>query len=388
MSKQYKCMDCGKLFTFNYSGLSKEFNKSDSEEEFQKKLREYNQKLGDVSNYIKTINICSNCLGPLKTSNDFVMNKQKDENNKVQETCKKYISNLKEKFSKEENDLNKYTVEEEEKKKKELEEMKKIVEESENNLKNLLKEMENTDQKEKNLCDEFRNLEMNVYETEKELSKSNDIKLDYECKIKSFSNTNIFSEIFQISFNGKFGKINGCSFIDPYNPENWDFINGGWGYIILLTKLLSIKYKFESVKYELIPIGNYSKIIDKQKKIEYEMTLYDLKVKDKFNSGMVAYLWYLDEFINYLTKEGKIKNKNDDVCPKIAGDKINGKTIKIEYGNKLEDWYQTMKYLLTILKYLILQVMIDENEALKETVDNIDIIKNTKPINKIEEAST
>ena len=382
MSKPYKCMDCGKKFTFDYTGLGIQFNDNDTEEEFQKKIKEYNAQLGIPVR----INICSNCLKPLKKLKDSLMNKKKDEINNVEETCKKYISNLKNKFSKEEDELKKYTIEEEEKKKKELEDMKKTVELNENNLKMLLKEMENTEQKEKKLCDEYRNLEMNIYEVEKELSKSNDIKLDYECKIKSFSNSNIFTEIFQISFNGKYGKINGCFFGDPYVTDNWDYINGGWGYIILLTKLLSIKYKFESLKYDLIPIGNFSKIIDKQKKIEYEMTLYDLKLKDKFNSGMIAYLGYLEEFINYLSKEGKIKNKNDDICPKIVGDKINNKTIKIEYGkDRLEDWYQSMKYLLTILKYLILQVMIDENEAFKETIDNIDIINNTKPTNKIEE---
>ena len=50
--------------------------------------------------------------------------------------------------------------------------MKKLVEKNEDNLKMLLKEMEKTEQKEQNLCDEFRNLEMNVYEVEKELGDS------------------------------------------------------------------------------------------------------------------------------------------------------------------------------------------------------------------------
>ena len=44
-----------------------------------------------------------------------------------EETCNKYISNLKEKFSKEEQDLKKYTLEEEEKKKKELIKIIKVI---------------------------------------------------------------------------------------------------------------------------------------------------------------------------------------------------------------------------------------------------------------------
>ena len=277
-------------------------------------------------------------------------------------------------------------MEEEEKKKKELEEIKSIVEKNENHLKSLIKELENTEQKENNFCDDFRKLEMDIYEVEKELSKSNDIKLDYENKIKGFSNTNIFTELFQISFNGKFGRINGCSFLDPNQSSNWDNINGGWGYIILLTRLLSIKYNFDSIKYDLIPIGNYSKIVEKEKKVEYEIFLYDIKLREKFNNAMSAYLEYLEEFINYLFKEGKIKVNNDDICPRITGNLINNKSIRIDNGkDKLEDWFQCMKYLLTILKFLILQVLIDENQAFKENIDDIDIINDNKSTNKIVE---
>ena len=139
---------------------------------------------------------------------------------------------------------------------------------------------------------------MKIYSVEKDLSISNDIKLDYENKIKSFSNTNIFSELFQISFNDKFGIINGCKFCDPNISNNSDSINGGWGYIVLLTKLLSIKYNFESKKYDLIPGGNFSKIIEKEGNTEYELIITDVKIKDKFNKAMTVYLEYLDEFIN------------------------------------------------------------------------------------------
>ena len=165
-----------------------------------------------------------------------------------------------------------------------------------------------------------------------------------------------------------------------------DYINGGWGYIILLTKLLAIKYKFDSVKYDLVPLGNYSKITEKEKKMDYELILYDAKLKEKFNTAMVAYLGFLEEFLNYLYKEGKIKVNSEDYCPKITGDKINNKSIKIESGKeKIEDWHQCMKFLLTILKFLILQVLISENEAFQENIENIDIINNINEIKKTNE---
>ena len=379
MSKIYRCMDCGKEFIFNYEGLGFEEDKNNPEE-FEKKVKEYTQQLGVFSE----INICFNCLQPLKTSKDFTLNINREDKENIQETCKKYLNELKEKCGKEEEDLKKYTDEEEEKKLKELNELQKQVDDNEANLNNLLKELEKTEENETNFCDDFRDLEMKIYSVEKDLSKSNDIKLNYENKIKSFSNTNIFSELFQISFNDKFGIINGCKFCDPNVSNNFDNINGGWGYIVLLTKLLSIKYNFNSQKYDLIPIGNFSKIVEKEGKIEYEILLNDVKIKDKFNNAMGKYLEYLDEFLTFLIKEQKIEKKNEDICPKICGDKINNKCIKIQnVKDKLEDWYQCMKYLLTILKFLICQVLIDENQAYKETIDNIDIINNSKPSNNI-----
>lgn len=379
MSKAFRCMDCGKEIEFNYSDLRIDINIKDNDD-IKKKIKEYNKSLGIFTE----INMCFSCLEPLLKKKEELFNKNAEEKDTIKNFAKKKIDELKEKFKNDEEDLSKYSPEEEEKKEKELNDLKKSVEENESNLNNLLKELETIEQKETNFCDDFRDLETKIYSVEKDLSKSNDIKLDYENKIKSFSNTNIFSELFQISFNDKYGIINGCKFCDPNISNNSDSINGGWGYIVLLTKLLSIKYNFESKKYDLIPSGNFSKIIEKGGNNEYELIITDVKLKDKFNNAMAVYLKYLDEFLTFLVKEGKIETKNEDICPKISEDKINNKCIKIENGKeKLEDWYQSMKYLLTILKFLICQVLIEENQAYKETIDNIDIINNTKPTNNI-----
>ena len=131
MSKPYICIDCGKKFRFDYTGLGIPFKEDDTEEEFEQKIKEYNKQIGIPVR----INICGNCLKPLKKLKDSLMNKKKDEINTVEKTSKIYINKLKEKFDKEDEDLKKYSVEEEEKKKKELEEMKKLVEKNEDNLK-------------------------------------------------------------------------------------------------------------------------------------------------------------------------------------------------------------------------------------------------------------
>ena len=373
MSKPFRCMDCGKEFDFVYTGLGIDIDVNDPED-IKNKIDQYNRSYG----IFERVNMCNNCLQPLKTSKDFSLNIQREEFQNKKGTSTKYLGDLKDKFTKDEAELKKYTPEEEEKKLKELNDLKKVVEENESNLKNLIKELENVEDQENNFCDDFKDLEMKIYSVEKDLSISNDIKLDYENKIKSFSGTNIFSELFQISFNDKYGIINGCKFCDPTVSNNSDSINGGWGYIVLLTKILSIKYNFESKKYDLIPNGNFSEIAVKGGE-RHEIIITDVKIRDKFNNAMCMYLEYLEEFLNFLIKEGKIETRNEDICPKITGDKINHKSIRIENGKeKLEDWYQCMKYLLTILKFLICQVLIDENKAYKETIDNIDIINNTK----------
>ena len=368
MSKIYRCIDCGKEFKFDFSDIKLDTEVEDSEQ-FQKKINDYMK----VLNFPSECNICIDCLNNIKNYRDSIIpsSKKKD----FQNTSKKYIDELKEKFKKDEQDLKKLTNEEEQKELKNLEDIKKKVEKNESDLNSLLKELEDLEKKETEFCDEFRDLEINLYFVEKELSKSNDLNLDYENKIKNFNNNNIFLELFQISFNDKFGSINGCKFSDPYISNNYDSINGGWGYIILLTKLLAVKYIFESCKYDLIPEGNFSKIKNKDTNEEYEIGISDInRTKDKFNRGMTAYLEYLNEFLNFLTKNSKIEIVNEDICPKINGNKINNKCIQLEKEN-LDNWYQCMKYLLTILKFLICQVLNNENQSYKAIIDDFNTNK-------------
>lgn len=369
MSKIYRCIDCGKEYKLDFSEIKLPNEEGDSEQ-FQKEIIDYVK----VLNFPLESNICKDCLNSIKNLSDSIDTIKKSD---FQNISKQYIDELKEKFKKDEQDLKKINNEDVENELKKLEDIKQKVEKNETELNSLLKELENLETKETEFCDEFRDLETKLYFAEKELSKSNDLKLDYENKIQNFSNNNIFLELFQISFNDKFGSINGCKFCDPYASNNYDNINGGWGYIILLTKLLAVKYIFESSKYDLIPEGNFSKIKNKGTNEEYEIGLSDInRTKDKFNRAMKAYLEYLNEFLNYLTKNNKIEITNEDICPKINGNKINNKSIQIENGKEnLDNWYQCMKSLLTILKFLICQVLNNENQAYKAIIDDFNTNK-------------
>lgn len=50
-----------------------------------------------------------------------------------------------------------------------------------------------------------------------------------------------------------------------------DEINSGWGLIVHLTIVLSNKFNFDSSKYDLIPMGNYSRIISRETKVIGEL---------------------------------------------------------------------------------------------------------------------
>ena len=377
MSKIYRCIDCGKEYKFDFSEINHDEENVESES-FQQKISDYI----NILNFPSESNICYECLRNIKNFRESTIksNKKKD----LENLSKQYINELNEKYKKDENILKNLTEEEEQKQLKELNDIKNKVEQNESELNLLLKELENIEQKETEFCSEFRDLEIKLYFAEKDISKANDIKLDYENKIRNFSNNNIFSELFQISFGDKYGCINGCKFCDPYISNNYDSINGGWGYIILLTKLLAVKYMFESCKYDLIPEGNFSKIMNKDTKDEYEIGISDInRTKDKFNRAMDAYLDYLNEFLNYLIKNGKIEIVNEDICPKINGKKINNKSILIENKDNLDNWYQCMKYLLTILKFLICQVLINENQSYKNIINNTTVKTNNPNTNSI-----
>ena len=370
MSKIYRCIDCGKEFKFDFTDIKFDAENEDSEE-FQNQVNEYLKAI----NFPLEINICYECLKNIKTDNSF---KNQNKNNNINNSFNQYVNDLNAKFNNDEKIIKNITEEDVQKEEKELKALKEKVDKNQSDLNIMLKELENIEKKETEFCDEFRDLENKLYFAEKDLCKSNDLKLDYENKINLLRKNNAFSELFQISFNDKFGSINGCKFCDPNNSNNYDSINGGWGYIVLLTKILAVKYKFESSKYELIPEGNFSKIINKEINEEYEIGISDMnRTKDKFNRAMEAYLKYLKEFLDFLIKNKKIEINEKEPIPKVDDKTINDKCIQIQNGKEnLENWYQCMKYLLAILKYLICQVLINENEIYQETFNKNNIIKN------------
>lgn len=372
MNKIYRCVDCLKEFYFDYSDLKIDFDylNPDSEENLEL-IKKQNTNL----DFHMEINICKECLQNIKISSNSTADIQKEANSKIQKVCQERIEQLKNKNESEE-EFKDYTEENEKKIKEKLEQMKNEVNQNETQLQKLLVELEETEKKDDLFWTEYKNLEKDIFKVERDLSLTSDINLDYQNKIKNFSASNIFTDLFEISVNDKFGIINGCSFNDPLNYSHFDNINAGWGYIAFLTKLIAIKYKIELKDYDLIPLGNFSVI---KAKINNKMEIFDLYLTDKqnskitFNIGMMKYLDYLKELLKYLSEQKILEEKTMEICPKIEGNKINGISIKIE-SEKLENWYQAMKNLLIIMKFLISQILSQENKAYKGTIEVDELI--------------
>ena len=369
MSKKYRCIDCLKEFQFDYSDLNIkdfDFDNLDSENNLEL-IKNSNRNL----NFRMEINICQDCLKSLNNnSNSSYETKQKD-NIDIQVKCEERINELKKKKIDEEA-FKDYTEEKEKIILEQLEKAKKEVNENENKLQRLLGDLEGVEKEEVDFWNQYKNLEKNIYIVEKNLAKSNDVNLEYQNKIKNFAGSNIFTDLFEISINDKYGIINGCPFNDPLNSSHFDNINAGWGYIVFLTKLISVKYKIELSKYELIPKGNYSYI--QEKKDKYELFLSDkTNAKLSFNNAMAKYLEYLNDLLNYLETQKILDKKSMEICPKIEEDKINDISIKID-NEHLDNWYQCMKNLLIILKFLISQILSQENQAYKKTIDTVELI--------------
>ena len=372
MNKVYRCVDCLKEFSFDYSDLklNLDTDNPDSDENLEI-IKNYSKNV----DFMMEMNICKDCLKFINTSSNSSMDSQREANINIKKVCQERIEQLKnQKLS--DDEFKDYTEENEKITLEKLELLKNELNNNENKLQSLLNNLEEVEKKEDKFWSEFKTLEKNIYSVEKNLSQSIDVNLDYQNKIKNFAGSNIFTDLFEISINERFGIINGCSFNDPLNYSHFDNINAGWGYIAFLTKLIAIKYQIELPDYELIPLGNFSVI---KAKINNKIEQFELFLTDKqnskiaFNAAMGIYLEYLNEILKYLNNQQILEKKMMEMCPKINGDKINDISIKIE-NEKLENWYQGMKNLLIILKFLISQILSQENKAYKGTIDTVELI--------------
>ena len=374
MSEIYRCMDCLKEFSFDYSDVTLEG--------YDHENKNAPQNHDIIQNYLKLlgfklkINTCQDCLSSIKISSNILLDQRKKESdylNQNYETQTKKFSELKNETS----SLEDYTEEKEKELSEKLEKIKKDIAQNEEKYKNLIKELREIEKKEEKFIEEEKNFGKDFIKINKNVALNKDINLDYQNKIKSFYSKYILTDLFEISIHEEYGKINGCLFNDPLNFSHFDNINAGWGYIALLTKLISVKYQVEINNYDIKPLGNFSIVTNGE--ISFELYISNKpNGKLMFNNAMVKYLKYLNELIKYLTEKKIFDIKLMDTCPKIKDDKIDGLSIQIE-NEKNDNWIQCMKNLLIILKFLLSQSLTEENKVYKANINIAELINLNNP---------
>lgn len=113
-------------------------------------------------------------------------------------------------------------------------------------------------------------------------------------QINQFSSSHILSDLFVIIISRKLATINGKRIGERISDEKNIKDNetkSGLGFIMLLTSILSCKFGFLSLKYELIVGLNYSVINVMGSDIVYELVIFSgVKTYEKFNKAAKAYL--------------------------------------------------------------------------------------------------
>lgn len=79
-----------------------------------------------------------------------------------------------------------------------------------NELDRLLEDFKVLTDEEKKFWDDYSNLEANIHLYENYKTNIKNKMSTMETEIKTFSNNNIFNDLFNISFTEKYGTINGC----------------------------------------------------------------------------------------------------------------------------------------------------------------------------------
>lgn len=316
-------------------------------------------------------NICVNCLYEL-------IKERENYNNEVIKDIEAYkaaYESIQKEFNNKENEeLSKLNIEdlknEEEKLIKNLQELELKEIAAQNELDFQANQLSNHYKLEQAYWDIFNQLEDHSYKLEKNKQYTMNRNKIYENEIKQFSSYNILNSLFNISSDNDYGKINGARLGCPTNSLIPDEVNAALGYVVYLTAIIAKKCNYEFKKYELIPMGNYSKILKKDQNCVYELNFTNSSSNfiDKLNDALEAYLEAFKELHDYINNENSLNltklTKLDD-----------GFNIKLNIKEP-EKWNGSMKNLLIILKSYILNCLKKEEIEYEEVNKNINILTN------------
>lgn len=203
-------------------------------------------------------------------------------------------------------------------------------------------------------------------EIEKNLQNLNTVKNQYYQNLDfldSLRKTNVFSNFFDISYDGQFGTINGLRLgcLDD-TKVTWHEINAALGQLILLLSTCLNILSLDLKEYKIIPMGSTSKIekyeIDfsgKQKK-----TVIQLNCTGEFSFGGFFSHNNLDigmvclvEVLNQICAHIKTLDSTCQIPYVMDGDKVAGYCIRPSSRNGWKSWTDGCRFLLVNVKWIL-----------------------------------
>lgn len=309
--------------------------------------------------------VCSECANMIMSQMRQKMDKLEKEN----ETYSKFLKKLTSQREPSEEEVNSALQELESLKAKEAEVLKLLLEEERVNgeLNREMTEMEaqlaELRVKEEQCCVQKNNYELDISAHVDRLERA---KAEYTHNmdvLDSLRNTNVFDSLFDISYKGPFGTINGLRLGTlPETTVSWHEINAALGQIVLLlcTCLNILEIGLEN--YKLIPMGSTSRIEYTQTDpangqiVKTELKLFTtgefsiagfLK-HNNLDRGMAGLLAVMSQMANHLHQ----LDPSNKIPYPIEGDTIAGITIRPSNRNKWESWTAACKFLLVDAKWI------------------------------------
>jgi len=243
---------------------------------------------------------------------------------------------------------------EEEKLDKKLEEMLELERQYDAQLEELTDEEKKLHREEKSFWKDVNDFEMNLIDFEEERNKDHKKICNIKEEVKKLSQTNVLNDIFKISMQSEYAIINGLRFGKlnvATEKVGWDEINAAIGQTVLLLCCLSKRFNYNFKQHDLHPLGNFSKISNKNMKEKEKFELFMPSNENRFNYALVQLLDCTRDMCDYVQKTFTFLEKNR-VPYAITGETIGQYSIKYNSA-RLEDWTKACKYFLTNIKWLV-----------------------------------
>jgi len=174
-------------------------------------------------------------------------------------------------------------------------------------------------------------------------------------QLERLKRTNVYDDAFHISYDGHFGTINGFRLGKlPSQIVEWAEINAALGQVVALLQTIAKQANFKFSKYNLIPMGSFSKMTKKDDTNQYELygsnelSLSKLFWYRRFDQA----LQWLLQCIRELSDHASSMDPSFKQRYIIKNEKIGDVSIRLQFTTEA-DWTKALKYMLTNLKFLL-----------------------------------